>query len=90
MIGFVDDSNGQVNAFLQSPQPSPEELISKMQEDAQTWNDLLWSSGGALELTKCSYQILHWEFKADGSPKIVTAPIGEEVKVQNAGDEEKN
>ena len=33
-----------------------------MEHDAQLWHDLLWNSGGALELPKCFYQILHWEF----------------------------
>jgi hypothetical protein len=55
MIGFVDDSSGQVNAFGEHPQPSSEELIKRMQHDGQLWNDILWSSGGDLNLDKCSY-----------------------------------
>lgn len=39
-----------------------------MQEDAQIWNDLLFSSGGKLELSKCSYHVLHFEFTPNGRP----------------------
>ena len=44
--------------------------MDKMQHDAQLWHDLLWNSGGALELPKCFYQILHWEFN-DGKPILM-------------------
>jgi exonuclease III len=83
MVGFVDDSNGQTNLFLQNPQPTASELVERMRDDAQLWSDLLWSSGGALELSKCSYQILHWEFGTDGTPKIVTELVDEVVPVMN-------
>jgi hypothetical protein len=44
MIGFMDDSTGQVNSFLVTEQPSPEFLQSIMQHNAQLWSDLLWVS----------------------------------------------
>jgi hypothetical protein len=68
MVGYVDDSNGQTNAFLENTQPSDRSLLTKMQHDAQTWNDLLHASGGALELPKCVYQLISWRFLTDGSP----------------------
>ena len=68
--GFVDDSNEQVNEFDSNKQPSPTKLIRRMQHDAQLWNDLLWSSGGALELSKCSYHLLHWNFSLSGAPLL--------------------
>ena len=55
MIGYVDDSNDQVNIFTDDHPPTPETLITMMQHDAQLWSDLLWASGGALELPKCSH-----------------------------------
>jgi hypothetical protein len=58
MVGFVDDSTGTVNSFNATTQPSPEELLNKMTHDAQLWHDLLWCSGGMLELQKCSYHFL--------------------------------
>ena len=62
MIGFVDDTKSQVNAFDTSPQPPIETMIHKMGKDAQLWNDLLWCSGGALELKKCSFYAISWFF----------------------------
>ena len=51
MVGFVDDSTGQVNEFLSNQQPTPSALTKKMQHDAQLWSDLLWVSGGNLSWT---------------------------------------
>ena len=48
MIGYVNDSNDQVNIFTADHPPTPETLIAMMQHDAQLWSDLLWASGGAL------------------------------------------
>jgi hypothetical protein len=50
MVGFVDDSTGTVNSFASDTQPTTESLLAKMQHDAQLWHDLLWCSGGMLEL----------------------------------------
>ena len=47
MIGFVDDSTGQVNLFDQNDPPSAEVLVQLMQHDAHLWNKLLWASGGS-------------------------------------------
>jgi hypothetical protein len=70
MIGFVDDSTSSVNDFFSNTQPDPKVLVGMMREDAQLWNDLLWSSGGALELPKCSYHCLHYNFDPNGSPVL--------------------
>lgn len=40
-----------------------------MTQDAQLWNDLLFQSGGMLELPKCSFHLLHFNFRSEGSPK---------------------
>jgi hypothetical protein len=55
MVGFVDDSTGTSNDFRPNTQLSPEIISKRMQHDAQAWNDLLWCSGGKLELAKCSF-----------------------------------
>jgi len=81
MLGFVDDSNGQTNNFLSDIQPTPSELVRLMQSDAQLWNDVLQVSGGALELPKCCYHVLHWEFRPDGTPFLSPGTLGEPVKV---------
>ena len=68
MVGFVDDSTGICNDFHPQSQIDGATLSQKMQEDAQIWNDLLWCLGGKLELSKCSYHLLQFRFKPDGTP----------------------
>lgn len=43
-----------------------------MECNAQLWNDLLYTSGGCLELPKTSYQILQFKFSPNGAPRVVT------------------
>ena len=68
MIGFVDDSSGQVNLFHLDAQPTESTLLPMMQHDAQLWKNLLHSSGGDLNLSKCSYHYHRFAFTADGHP----------------------
>jgi hypothetical protein len=58
MVGFVDDSTGHVNKFNDDVQPHPDALAEIMRLDAQLWSNLLWLSGGLLELPKCLYIII--------------------------------
>ena len=73
MIGFVDDTNGQVNSFF-----DPESLtglhhtIHKATANADTGTQLLHASGGAIELSKCSYHVLHLSFSSSGAPVLLT------------------
>jgi hypothetical protein len=41
MIGFINNSTGQANAFLMDTQPPVESLVDWMHSDVQLWNDLL-------------------------------------------------
>jgi hypothetical protein len=70
MVGFVDDSTGQVNQFLAHEQPTPSQLATIMKNDAQLWSNLLWLSGGLLELPKCSYHHIHFDFDPSGKPSM--------------------
>ena len=45
-----------------------QELLRRMQYDAQLWNNLLYCSGGKLELPKCSFHVLRFEFRPNGTP----------------------
>jgi len=67
----------RANRFRADPQPSAQMLTHQMQLDAQKWNDLLWSSGGALEIPKCSFHLIESDWRSDGSPFLkgnVNAP----------------
>ena len=58
MTGYVDDCCQRLNNFSAFPQPTSAEVIQKMQHDAQWWHNLLWASGGALEISKCSFHLI--------------------------------
>ena len=68
LVGFVDDSNGSTNDFQPQTQTDIGTLLDRMTQDAQLWNDLLYCSGGKLELPKCSFHVLQFDFKPNGEP----------------------
>ena len=68
MVGFVDDCTQRVNAFSDDPQPNNATLLRKMTHDAQLWRDLLFASGGELELSKCSFYFIESDVTTDGTP----------------------
>lgn len=71
MVGFVDDSTGTNNDFKPQTQVPLPDLIHQMEHDAQMWNDLLWCSGGKLELPKCSFHTLSFQPHPDGSSQPI-------------------
>ena len=59
---FVDDTqNGLNDAYLLNPL-SLDQLIRNLKYMAQTWERLLYSSGGGFELSKCFYIIVYWKW----------------------------
>lgn len=74
ITGFVDDTNIVVNNYQPQHEPQHMETITRLKQDAQTWTNLLFLSGGKLELTKCSYHALQFKFKPDGTPVAVPDP----------------
>jgi hypothetical protein len=86
MIGFVDDSTGQANAFRLDTQPRAKQLVARMRENAQLWNDLLWASGGALELPKCTYHVIDYAFTPDGAPILSGGQVGAGDIILQTGD----
>eukprot|EP00957_Ditylum_brightwellii_P204366 15338884-Ditylum_brightwellii.AAC.1 len=73
ILGFVDDVTNQVNMF-QDNIVTVDKLINDMKRDSQLWDMLLWLTGGLLELQKCSYHTIHFNFKSDGTPQLQTLP----------------
>ena len=62
---FVDDTS---LAFNDNGNPMEyANMIKRMQNIAQNWENLLAYSGGALNLKKCSWSMLYWEWK-NGRP----------------------
>jgi hypothetical protein len=64
--GFVDDTSIMVNGGT-----TPAELVLRLQHDAQTWSNLLSSSGGLLQLSKCLYYIVDFQFDNTGNPIMI-------------------
>ena len=81
MVGFVDDSTGYC---LGAPSESYEDLLEKMEHDAQCWSDLLATSGGALEFNKCIYHLTHYEFHSSGEPILLpTCPHNNSITLHS-------
>ena len=85
MVGFVDDSTCITGGTATD---SFEDLKRKMTDDAQLWHDLLWVSGGKLELPKCGYHIIYHEFTPTGIPKMKVIPPTDKVILTNDKSEE--
>jgi hypothetical protein len=64
---FVDDTSMGFNS--QSDDKTLEDLVNRLQVIAQTWEHLLFLSGGKLNLSKCSWYALRWEWEK-GRPVI--------------------
>ena len=64
--GFVDDTSLFIN--LTPEQNRPHQLLESLQRITQGWSDLLYASGGKLELPKCFYYAIQWDFNSDGDP----------------------
>jgi hypothetical protein len=71
--GFVDDVMNFYNfglAEMIHRAHGPTELASGLQIEAQTWERLLCSTGGQLELSKCSCCLMVFDCKPDGAPTL--------------------
>lgn len=64
---FVDDTSMGFNSH--SDDTTLEDLINRLQKIAQTWEHLLFLSGGKLNLGKCSWYVIRWEWDK-GRPVI--------------------
>jgi hypothetical protein len=59
---YVDDrSTGIMDATLVDPLPLPD-MTGNMQAVAQVWECILYISGGALELPKCFWYLIYWQW----------------------------
>lgn len=63
MTGFVDD----VTHWCSNQDTQSEEAaIHEIQKTAQWWEQLLYATGGKLELSKCFFYVLQWDFDTEG------------------------
>jgi hypothetical protein len=67
---YVDDTSiGITDATMDEPLPLPD-MFANMQDVAQKWERILYSSGGALELPKCFWYLIYWEW-VNGRPQMM-------------------
>lgn len=69
--GFVDDITHWNINLPQSLTTSDDEVdrndvLQHTQESAQYWTDLLYATGGLLEIPKCLYYAIIWKFNKEG------------------------
>jgi hypothetical protein len=71
--GFVDDVTHWYNLGLLYSllnDVSVQDIASGLEREGQSWERLLWTTGGKLELSKCLYYILFYKFEPDGTPRM--------------------
>jgi hypothetical protein len=69
---FIDDKMSAANKFVQwlHNQPDATTVVNLLQQDAQVWERLLFTSRGLLKLRKCLYYIMHWDFDPEGRASL--------------------
>jgi hypothetical protein len=73
IVGFVDDTRNSTNKFDDND-VSIQELAELANRDSQIWHDLLISSNQALELSKCGYHAIMYDFLPTGEPILLDSP----------------
>jgi hypothetical protein len=63
---FVDDTS---LGFTDPGYLTLDTMVAKLSHIAQTWENLLFYSGGALNLNKCAWYIMHWDW-THGRPHL--------------------
>lgn len=74
-IVFADDNTNINNDFLlwiQHP-PLAQTVLHCIQQDSQTWERCLYTSGGKLKLIKYKYYLMIWKFNAEGKAELTPA-----------------
>ena len=74
-IFYVDDGMPGVNDALQREAEKLAVLLQQAEEASQSWERLLFASGGALELSKCFAYIVYWDLSEGGHRMIEPSEI---------------
>ena len=80
-IGFVDDVRTTTNAFDDNT-ITLETLTQTAARNAQMWHDILSTTNQALELSKCGYHIIAYDFQPDGTPTLINSP-NNQIQIQD-------
>jgi hypothetical protein len=71
----IDDASNCTNDFIAwlHHQPDAADVVTMLEHDSQTWECLLWTSGGLLNLSKCLYYVVSWTFDSEGQASMTPA-----------------
>jgi hypothetical protein len=70
-LGFVDDVNNRTN-LPWNDQATITNLLQMASKESQLWYDIMEAANQSLELTKCKYHVMEFQFKPSGKPIMVT------------------
>ena len=84
LVGFVDDTRNAINR-LANHNTTMADLCLSAQKDCQLWHDLLGVVNQQLELPKCGYHALAYDFLPTGEPKLINCPNAEIVLIDLTG-----
>jgi hypothetical protein len=85
---FVDDAELGLNNFWDE-YPELQDMLDDFEKVTQKWEQLLFTSGGALEMSKCLWYCLHWYWDADGREQAtIFGKDGPELKITRGMDKE--
>ena len=63
--------------------------MNKLTDASQTWEQLLYTSGGKLEISKCAIFVLQWEFTPEEQHFLIETPTTDPVKIVSSETSEK-
>ena len=61
-------------------------ICNHLQTAASSWEQILHTSGGALELSKCAWYLINWDFTPSGIPFISTKPNNNTIDIKSSSD----
>jgi hypothetical protein len=71
-LGFVDDVNNRTNIPWNNEVKDMQQLLRIASQESQLWYDIMEAANQSLELTKCCYHVMEYQFKPSGKPIMVT------------------
>jgi hypothetical protein len=93
--GYVDDKSifTTIEERHDDGTVNPTQLAAQLQRNNQEWEILLAEKGEKLELSKCFYYILCWEFDEEGTGKHMSKDelenAGVPISIQETGEEDR-
>ena len=83
ILGFVDDKRQYSNDWNKNKLAT---IITQFKHAAQSWEHLLYTTGGKIEISKCGIYIMEWTFYDDGRVILATMPDIEPFTITSSFD----